>query len=75
VIEWVPTVSVEVVADAAPDATVTAAPIWVAPSKNVTVPVAEEGTVAVNVTGCVNPDGFTDDTIEIVPVALLTTWV
>ena len=40
----------EVLVVAAPDATETAAPIWVAPSKKETVPVAPVGTVAVKVT-------------------------
>ena len=49
--ECVPTDSDEVVVWATPPETVTAEPIWVAPSKNLTVPAAADGvTVAFNVT-------------------------
>jgi hypothetical protein len=43
-------VEIEVLAVVAPNAIVTAAFIWVAPSKKETVPVAPVGTVAVKVT-------------------------
>jgi hypothetical protein len=48
-----PTARVVDVNIADPDATGTAAPIAVPPSENCTVPVAFDGTVAVNVTGVV----------------------
>ena len=66
---WLPTDSVEIVVAAEPETTVTAVLIFVAPSKNVTVPVAVAGTVAVKVTGWVYPDGLRDEAIAMVPGA------
>jgi hypothetical protein len=73
---WLPTDSVEIEADALPEIMAAGvALIFVAPSKNVTVPLAVEGTVAVKVTDWVYCDGLREEAIEMVPVAGLTTWV
>ena len=50
-------------------------PRLVVPSRNVTVPVAPVVTTAVNVTGCVDVEGFSEDVTEIVGVPLLTVTV
>jgi hypothetical protein len=48
-------------------------PSTVAPSRNCTVPVADEGdTVAVKVTGWLATDGFSDEAIATLEAALLT---
>ena len=53
-------------------------PRFVAPSKNVTVPVGVPDApliVAVKVTLCAIVDGLTDDVTAVVVVALFTTWI
>ena len=78
----VPTVNPDVVKVASPEATVTLAASVVAPSVNVTVPLAAVPllgpvvivTVAVNVTAWPNTDGFTEDVSAVAVAALLTVW-
>ena len=78
----VPTVNVDVVKVASPEARVTLAARWSRPSVNVTVPLAAVPllgpvvivTVAVNVTAWPNTDGFTDDVSAVAVAALLTVW-
>jgi hypothetical protein len=74
--ECAPTASVDVVSDAVPPLKATA-PNGVAPSKNCTVPIGPEDglTVAVNVAGCPNVDGFRDDVSVVVVVIALTVCV
>src|SRR5207253_1942429 len=77
----VPIVRLEVENVAWPPAPTKPVPSVVAPSLNVTVPVgrpapgASTDTVAVNVTGCPNLDGFTLDVNDVEVSALFTTWL
>ncbi len=74
--ECVPTASVDVVVCATPPETVTAAPIWVAPSKNFTVPAAADGViVAFNVTtepDVTGPAGVTSRAVVVVVAGEVT---
>ncbi len=78
----VPTVNVDVVKVASPEARATLAASVVAPSVNVTVPVGAVPvlgpvvivTVAVNVTAWPNTDGFTEEVSAVAVAALLTVW-
>src|SRR5262245_3066066 len=63
---WLPTDSAAVESVAVPPLS-SAVPRELAPSKNCTLPVAAAGdTVAVNVTGCPDVDGFADEAIVVV---------
>ena len=74
-IEFDPTASVEMLNVAFP-ALIVPVPSVVLPSVNVTVPVAVVGvTVAVNVTGAPNADGFADEASVTLVFALFTVWV
>ena len=73
-IECVATERAVVANVATPPGTILLVPILLAPSKNVTVPVAVEGEVAaLNVTLAPNVDGFNEDVSVVVVGALLTT--
>lgn len=78
VIEWLPTVRVEVVNFALPALSVRA-PSTVAPFLKVTlpvgIPVVDECTVVVNVTAAPKTDGFFEDTSVVVVAAFVTACV
>ena len=74
-IEWVPVERLEVVKAATPPLSAPV-PKVVAPSRNVTGPVAVVGdTVAVKVTDCPEFDGLTLDVRPVLLLALFTVWV
>jgi hypothetical protein len=81
VIEWDPSVRLDVVRLAWPVPFRGTVPSVVVPSTNATVPVgvpvpgATGVTVAVNVTDCPSPDGFAEDTTVVVVAAVFTVWV
>jgi hypothetical protein len=79
VIEWVPTISVDVDTLAIPPLNVCGDPIAVVPSMKVTVPVGAPTpgvttvTVAVNVTEAPGAEGSADDTTDVEVCAWFTT--
>jgi hypothetical protein len=70
---WDPPVRVDVVTLATPPVTFTV-PRLDPPSENVTVPVTDEGRVAVNVTDWPMLDGLTDETREMLGTTFDTIW-
>ncbi|GAC1515371.1 MAG: hypothetical protein NVS1B11_32290 [Terriglobales bacterium] len=72
---WLPTGSEDVLKLAVPVLSRAPVPRAVVPDLKVTVPVGvpeTELTVAVNVTNCPNAEGFSDEAIALVVLALLT---
>ena len=76
---WFPAANAEVVNVAEPPLS-EPVPMGLPPSKNVTVPVGVPGPVgraeivAVKVTDCPKPDGFSDEVTVVAVFALLTVW-